>query len=401
MIERLPILGVTHIQSALSALREGEGITGPKKPSALDDPKRQAKALKVPKSEQAVCPKDETESPLHPDSDMSTASPAHASIIPQFSPSDVSVSLPSVTPDTQERLGLKDLDTTKYAAFGSIFILAVDSSLFPLDTVKTVIMSQRGSPFHTPGIFATFRTLFRAEGLSRFWRGLPPAVAGSFPGQALYYVAYETAQDACADSPAIAANPFLRGFLAGAAAEITAGLCYVPADVVAQRLQVQNAVGFAHNKRLYSGPIDLIRKVIKIEGPRGFYRGYMAYVGAYAPASAVQWGTYEHSKPFLSALLPTSPHLSNAICGGLAGLMAVTSNNPLEVLRVRQQLLDKSSAVDAEIMRRGYMCLARTMWRTEGIRGFYKGLQLRILVTVPGAMIAMSGYESIKCYAAA
>ncbi|TPX55551.1 hypothetical protein PhCBS80983_g05221 [Powellomyces hirtus] len=148
-----------------------------------------------------------------------------------------------------ERVSLADMDTTKYAAFGSIFILAVDSTLFPLDTVKTVVMSQRGTPFGTTSVYRTARNLLRAEGLARFWRGLLPAVTGSFPGQALYYVAYESAQDACADSPQIAASPFLRGFLAGAAAELSAGLCYVPADVVAQRLQVQNVMGFAHNSR--------------------------------------------------------------------------------------------------------------------------------------------------------
>ncbi|KAJ3023046.1 hypothetical protein HKX48_004528 [Thoreauomyces humboldtii] len=299
-------------------------------------------------------------------------------------------------PGLPQRVSLADMDTTKYAAFGSLFILGVDSTLFPLDTVKTVIMSQRGTPFAAPGILQTVRRMVKTEGIPRFWRGLVPAVTGSFPGQALYYLAYETAQDACAASPAFQKLPFLRGFIAGACAEITAGLCYVPADVVAQRLQVQNVQGFAHNKRLYAGPTDLVKRVLKEEGLRGFYRGYFAYIGAYAPASAVQWGTYEHSKPILAALLPSYPLFTNALSGGLAGLAAVTSNNPFEIVRIRHQLLDSTSAADARIMKEGYSGLARKVWREEGLRGFYKGVGIRIAVTVPGAMVAMSGYESIK-----
>ncbi|KAI8821728.1 mitochondrial carrier domain-containing protein [Fimicolochytrium jonesii] len=330
---------------------------------------------------------------------------------------------------TADRVNLSDMDSGKYAVFGSLFILGLDSCLFPLDTVKTVIMSQRGTSFGNTGILHTVYRIARTEGIPRFWRGLLPAVIGSFPGQAMYYLAYETAQDACAQSmprDLLERSAFVRGFAAGACAEIAAGLFYVPADVVAQRLQVQNVTGFQHNSRLYAGPIDLIKKVFRTEGPRGFYRGYLAYIGAYAPASAVQWGTYERGKPLvhrfllflethllskLPSLAPSRPppplvspqthdHLTNALSGGLAGLSAVTANNPLEILRIRHQLLDRTAPADAECMRRGYWFLAKSIWTQEGWGGFYKGLRLRVLVTVPGAMIAMSGYETIKGWSA-
>jgi len=44
-------------------------------------------------------------------------------------------------------------------------------------------------------------------------------------------------------------NAFWTGFLSGAAAESTSALFYVPSDLIAQRLQVQNTKGFAHNCR--------------------------------------------------------------------------------------------------------------------------------------------------------
>ncbi len=82
------------------------------------------------------------------------------------------------------------------------------------------------------------------------------------------------------------------------AAEVAGGIFYVPADIVAQRLQIQSTEGFVHNCRLYNGPVDVVRRIVRHDGPLGLYRGYVAYVTAYAPGSAVQWGSYEVSKGY-------------------------------------------------------------------------------------------------------
>lgn len=49
----------------------------------------------------------------------------------------------SMDDDLPKRIGLADMDGSKYLTFGSAFILAVDSALFPLDTLKTILMSNR------------------------------------------------------------------------------------------------------------------------------------------------------------------------------------------------------------------------------------------------------------------
>lgn len=92
----------------------------------------------------------------------------------------------------------------------------------------------------------------KSEGPLRFWRGLFPSVVGSFPGQASYYLAYESAQEVSKlvfhdeQSPHCT---FWRGFVSGACAELSGGLFNVPADIISQRLQVQTTQGFIHNSR--------------------------------------------------------------------------------------------------------------------------------------------------------
>ncbi|KAK5670652.1 hypothetical protein QVD99_002430 [Batrachochytrium dendrobatidis] len=346
------------------------------------------------------------------------------------------------TENIPKRVGLSDMDGIRYMIFGSLFILGVDSSLFPLDTVKTIIMSERSRQLHKQNVFRMIYRIAKDEGILRFWRGLFPSVIGSFPGQAMYYMAYESTQEVV--DKVLANNSshgaiFTKGFLSGACAEIAGGMFYVPADIVAQRLQIQSTRGFVHNSRLYSGPLDVVKKVLRNDGIQGFYRGYFACkylidsplftyqtdnlqpldlncqmikldVGAYAPASAVQWGSYELFKGILfrtttfletrfrinSKPIPAKENIVNGISGGLAAICAITANNPLEILRIRTQLLESRNKKDAESIRRGYVQLASSIFHEEGWRAFYRGLRVRMMVTIPSAIVAMSGYETIK-----
>jgi hypothetical protein len=122
-----------------------------------------------------------------------------------------------------KRIGLSDMDGSRYLTFGSLFILAIDSLLFPLDTLKTIIMSERRNKLvkSNAGLLGRTWQIARREGIARFWRGMTPSVLGSFPGQAAYYLAYESTQEALKpifppDSDTNKFSTFSKGFLAGA-----------------------------------------------------------------------------------------------------------------------------------------------------------------------------------------
>ncbi|KAI8897509.1 mitochondrial carrier domain-containing protein [Globomyces pollinis-pini] len=314
-----------------------------------------------------------------------------------------------------KRISLSDMDSTKYMIFGSLFILGVDTMLFPLDTLKTIVMSERSKKAtKSPNLFKLALNIAQREGVPRFWRGIGPSTLGNFPGQASYYLAYESSQEFLSTflkNDQSKSVTFLKGFLSGMAAEVAGGMFYVPADIVAQRLQVQSTKGFVHNHRLYKGPLDIVKRIYTADGVHGLYRGYGAYVSAYAPGSAIQWGSYELSKMYMYRALswmeqlhyipdeiPGKEQWINALSAGIAGICSVSSNNPLEVLRIRTQLLESGSKKDADMIKGGYFQLARMILREEGWKAFYRGLRIRLLVTVPSSMVALSGYEVIKKY---
>lgn len=88
------------------------------------------------------------------------------------------------------------------------------------------------------------------------------------------------------------------------------------------------------------------------------------------------------------------------LSGGLAATCSVISNNPLEILRIRTQLLDATSKKDVESLKGGYFKLGSTIFREEGWKAFYRGLNIRLFTTVPSAMVALTGYDTIKTWSA-
>ncbi len=196
-------------------------------------------------------------------------------------------------------------------------------------------------------------------------------------------------------------NTFATSFVSAAIAEVCAGVGFVPADILSQRLQVQNLNGFHHNSRLYKNVRDVAKNIYRKEGWKGFFRGYIAHVSTFAPGSAMHWGTYEFTRQtLLSKLKPKTlsyeEYLITAGSGALGSLCATTITNPLDVIRIRQQLLDRENPKDLKSLNQGYLNFAKTLLKERGPKVFFKGLPVRLSITLPGAIVAMCGYETVK-----
>jgi solute carrier family 25 S-adenosylmethionine transporter 26 len=68
------------------------------------------------------------------------------------------------------------MDSVRWLVSGASAGLAVDLSLYPLDTLKTRLQSQQG--FNTAG------------GFRNLYRGMGSVALGSAPGSALFFVTY-------------------------------------------------------------------------------------------------------------------------------------------------------------------------------------------------------------------
>jgi solute carrier family 25 protein 44 len=258
--------------------------------------------------------------------------------------------------------------------------------------------------------------IIRKEGVSGLYRGFLPAMLGSFPGQFSYYVAYEYANEKLSEAfkysgvmqkQNLLVDGMIGHALAGLIAEMVCAFAYLPTDIISQRLQIERVNDFRHLKFQNKSSLEVISSIWKMEGARGFFRGYYAYVMVYGPSSAVWWASYESFKKafhisfnsleaVLKRSVPFKRDMNHLLSGALAGILSVVVTNPLDVARTRIQLLEVENARERRELNEGFSQMLKKIVQKEGFRGLYKGMKPRVFVKIPGSAIAFLGYEWLK-----
>ncbi|XP_043540454.1 solute carrier family 25 member 44-like, partial [Chiloscyllium plagiosum] len=208
----------------------------------------------------------------------------------------------------------QDLDKRKFYAFGVLMTMAIRVSVYPFTLIRTRLQVQRGTSLYA-GTFDAFAKILRAEGLPGLYRGFLVNSLTLVSGQC-YVTTYELTRQYVArhsDSNAV------KSVIAGGAASLVAQSITVPIDVLSQHLMVQGqAMGrfreTAPTSRRMGSAKEVVVQILRLDGPRGFYRGYTASLLTYIPNSALWWpfyhlytGGYYPTPLLLLTLNPRSP----------------------------------------------------------------------------------------------
>jgi len=137
-----------------------------------------------------------------------------------------------------------------------------------------------------PSMWSCARMVYRHEGPSGFFKGLPASLLGilhvgvQFP----LYEMLKTARSETQISPVdiVTASAVSKG---------VASVCTYPLEVVRTRLQCQRTVAGADV--YYKGMLDVCKKISSEEGLKAFYRGSGANMIRTIPASVITFGVYE------------------------------------------------------------------------------------------------------------
>lgn len=168
----------------------------------------------------------------------------------------------------------------------------------------------------------------------------------------------------------------MSGAFAGIANSVISG----PIEHVRIRLQTQPH-GAA---RLYSGPIDCIRKVSAHNGVlNGLYRGEAVTILREAQAYGVWFLAFEWmmnaDAQRNNISRDTISQVKIATYGGLAGEALWLSSYPFDVVKSKMQSDGLGADRKYQSMRD---CFAKT-YRGEGLRGFWKGIGPTLLRAMP------------------
>lgn len=185
---------------------------------------------------------------------------------------------------------------------GGVAGLVVDVVLFPIDTIKTRLQSEK--------------KFWRAGGFRGIYNGLGPAAIGSVPSAALFFCTYESIKKLLL--PKVSEHQTHLVHMSSAAiAEIVACLVRVPVEIAKQRRQVKNS-------QYKSTATGILLEAYRTEGiTKGIYRGFGATLLREIPFSFIQYPLWEYLKLHWTEFtgLPLT-FLSVAVCGAIAGGIA-------------------------------------------------------------------------------
>ncbi|EEC43634.1 predicted protein, partial [Phaeodactylum tricornutum CCAP 1055/1] len=228
---------------------------------------------------------------------------------------------------------------------------------------------------HAPTLAQTWHSVVRQSphGVFGLFRGVGIIVSLAIPARLLYIGVLEWNDvedhqvDAVASRNRIVATS-VAGGLAGGVAAVAAQILVVPMDVISQRQMVDPEPQTVRN---------IVSEIRRTEGWRGLYRGFGLSIANGLPAGIVWWSTYSGCQHWIQGLpvvtkqddgmSPTTSKVVTQIGSGItAGLVAATVTQPIDVVKTRLQ-------VDHN-RQHSYGKVAHTLYRSAGLRGFYRGL---------------------------
>lgn len=171
---------------------------------------------------------------------------------------------------------------------------------------------------------------------------------------------------------------FFAGCLGGCAGIIVG----YPLDTVKVHMQTQDC----RNPK-YRGTWDCLRTIVAKESMSGLYRGMSSPIAGVAMVNAIVFGVYGHTQRHLSEPDRLSAHF---LAGVSAGIAQTPVSSPIELAKTRLQL---QSPLQSDS--RGPMQCLRNIYKKEGYRGVFKGLNITFLREGPSYGVYFVTYEML------
>ncbi|KAK8630423.1 hypothetical protein V6N13_079219 [Hibiscus sabdariffa] len=254
------------------------------------------------------------------------------------------------------------------------------TAVAPLERLKILLQVQNPHNIKYNGTVQGLKYIWRTEGFRGLFKGNGTNCARIVPNSAVKFFSYEQAskgilylyQQQTGNEDA-QLTPLLR-LGAGACAGIIAMSATYPMDMVRGRLTVQTE----NSPYQYRGMFHALSTVLRQEGPRALYKGWLPSVIGVVPYACL-WAA--------------------------AGTVGQTVAYPLDVIRRRMQMVgwkDAASVVrgdgrnKAPLEYTGMIDAFRKTVRHEGFGALYKGLVPNSVKVVPSIAIAFVTYEVVK-----
>ncbi|XAR71978.1 hypothetical protein NMG60_11018449 [Bertholletia excelsa] len=233
------------------------------------------------------------------------------------------------------------------------------------------------------------------EGFTAFWKGNLVTIAHRLPYSSISFYAFERYKNLLqlilgkeSQRENVGTDIFIR-LVGGGLAGITAASMTYPLDLVRTRLAAQTNVTY------YRGIWHALRIISQEEGVFGLYKGLGAALLGVGPNLAISFSVYDTLRSYWQSQRPDeSTVLVSLACGSLSGIASSTVTFPLDLVRRRMQL--EGAGGRARVYNTGLFGTCGYIFKTEGLRGLYRGILPEYYKVVPSIGIAFMTYEKLK-----
>lgn len=188
----------------------------------------------------------------------------------------------------------------------------------------------------------------------------------------------------------------LLNLLSGGVAGTIAACITNPLEVIKTQLQSSSVSQVVHGELAAAGgqPMDIARRIFADNGFAGFFKGLKPTLVGIIPARSLYFYSYEKSKKILGQTILPVGSVGNAIVSGFAaGFVSNTATNPIWMVKTRMQLMADHTA--GQVVYNGYSEAVMSIFKEEGISGFYRGLSASYWGCTEGAVQFLL-YERVK-----
>ena len=176
--------------------------------------------------------------------------------------------------------------------------------------------------------------------------------------------------------------------IAGMMAGWTVSFIAAPVEHVKARLQVQYQV--SKSQRLYSGPIDCTRKILRGHGISGLWHGLSATL-LFRTFFFCWWGTYDIFTRGFQKYTNLSTPAVNFWAGGLSAQVFWITSYPSDV--VKQRIMTDHLGPGQKYPR--WKDAAQSIYSETGWRGYWRGFLPCFLRAFPANAMALVAFEGV------
>ncbi|XP_006634834.2 solute carrier family 25 member 24, like isoform X1 [Lepisosteus oculatus] len=256
----------------------------------------------------------------------------------------------------------------KYILAGGIADAVSRTVTAPIDRIK-IQLQVYGSGAVSHGLRE-----IRAGGIKSMWQGNAVNVMKGTPQSTLQCLIYNRVKilGEVSEGELTVQQRFGLGCISGAAAHAV----FYPLEVLKVRLNLQQA-------GTYTGLKECAKSIYQNESIVAFYRGFRPSLLCMIPYAGVECAVYQSVMSWAKADAADSSESRLFLCSFAAFASGQTASYPLAVIRTQQQ----AQAISSTTQTSSAVETLTSIYRNQGIRGFYSGMGASFARAFPCALL--------------